>query len=78
MHKHIEETITTNFPDQLEYSMRDPILFGDYRNAMSEDEPRDYEDLLDYDAVFHLFQEVLYISYSFNSCCLDFVFSKVF
>ncbi|KAF7265371.1 hypothetical protein GWI33_021219 [Rhynchophorus ferrugineus] len=45
--------------DVLEYAMRDPILFGDYRNAINEGEPRDYEDLLDYDAIYFLFQEII-------------------
>lgn len=42
-----------------DYIMRDPLLFGDFRNAMNEDEPRYYEDLLDYDAIFHLMQEII-------------------
>lgn len=40
-----------------EYVLRDPILFGDYRNALNNDN-RYYEDLLDYDAIYYLFQEV--------------------
>lgn len=36
--------------------MRDPILFGDYRTALSETEPRVYEDIQDYDASKALFQ----------------------
>lgn len=38
--------------------LRDPLLFGDYRNALDEEEIRYYEDLLDYEAVYFLFQEV--------------------
>lgn len=38
--------------------MRDPLLFGDYRNATSDD-PRFYEDLLDYDAILFLFKEIM-------------------
>ncbi|XP_022902554.2 dynein axonemal heavy chain 10 [Onthophagus taurus] len=45
--------------DVLEYAMRDPILFGDYRNAINEGEARFYEDLLDYEAVNSLFQEII-------------------
>ncbi|XP_017781324.1 PREDICTED: dynein heavy chain 10, axonemal [Nicrophorus vespilloides] len=45
--------------DILEYTMRDPVLFGDYRNAVNEDEPRYYEDLLDYEAIYYLFQEII-------------------
>lgn len=41
-----------------EYALRDPLLFGDYRNAMEEGEPRFYEDMLDYQAVSFLFEEV--------------------
>lgn len=45
-----------------EYVLRDPLLFGDYRNALNDDddEQRCYEDLLDYEAVYHLLQEVLH------------------
>lgn len=46
-------------PDILEYAMREPILFGDYRNAVNEEEPRFYEDLLDYEAIYFLFQEIM-------------------
>ena len=41
-----------------EYVLRDPILFGDYRNALESDVPRLYEDMQDYDASKALFQEV--------------------
>lgn len=41
-----------------DYTLRDPLLFGDYRNAVNESEPRFYEDLLDYEAILFLFQEV--------------------
>lgn len=43
-----------------EYVTREPLLYGDYRNAMSNaKEPRVYEDLLDYEAIYFLFQEIL-------------------
>ncbi len=42
-----------------DYTLRDPLLFGDYRNAVNESEPRFYEDLLDYEAILFLFQEIL-------------------
>ncbi|XP_066140827.1 dynein axonemal heavy chain 10 [Euwallacea fornicatus] len=45
--------------DVLDYVMRDPLLFGDYRNATNERDRRDYEDLLDYDAIYFLFQEII-------------------
>ncbi|KAG7199558.1 hypothetical protein KM043_014169 [Ampulex compressa] len=58
---HIKEQIKNCWeddPEVVEYSLRDPLLFGDFRNACSEDEPRYYEDLLDYEAVYNLFQEI--------------------
>ncbi|NXD07257.1 DYH10 protein, partial [Nothocercus nigrocapillus] len=56
---HIKHLIEENFPDDLEPAMRDPILFGDFRTALSEGEPRIYEDIQDYDAAKALFQEIL-------------------
>lgn len=45
-------------PEVIQYSLRDPMLYGDFRNACNEAEPRFYEDLLDYEAVYSLFLEV--------------------
>lgn len=42
-----------------DYIMRNPLLFGDYRNTLNEEDGRYYEDLLDYEAVYFLFQEIL-------------------
>lgn len=50
-------------PTLIEYTLRDPLLFGDFRNACYEDEPRYYEDLLDYEAVYNLLLEVKDIFY---------------
>lgn len=36
--------------------MRDPILFGDFRMALQEEETRIYEDIQDYEAAKALFQ----------------------
>ncbi|XP_017478046.1 PREDICTED: dynein heavy chain 10, axonemal [Rhagoletis zephyria] len=51
-----EEPVIVTFHD---YVFRDPLLFGDFRNAMNESEPRFYEDLVDYSAVHALFEEIL-------------------
>nr|XP_046467282.1 dynein axonemal heavy chain 10 [Neodiprion pinetum] len=62
MRDHIESEIRARFeeaPDVIDYALRDPLLFGDYRNACNEDEPRHYEDLLDYEAIYSLFMEIL-------------------
>jgi len=49
--------IQEHFADHVEYVEREPILFGDYRNALTE-EPRLYEDMVDYDAAKAIFEEV--------------------
>lgn len=42
-----------------QYIMRDPLLFGDFRHGVVDEEERIYEDLLDYTAIMHLFREIL-------------------
>jgi dynein heavy chain len=42
----------------MEYVFRDPVLFGDYRNALDVGEPRIYEDIQDYEASKALFTQV--------------------
>ncbi|XP_063229306.1 dynein axonemal heavy chain 10 [Bacillus rossius redtenbacheri] len=59
MSQNIVEVVTSQFPEQAEYALRNPLLFGDYRNALREDEERLYEDLLDYQAISLLFKEIL-------------------
>ncbi|XP_009955032.1 PREDICTED: dynein heavy chain 10, axonemal, partial [Leptosomus discolor] len=56
---HIKKLIEEYFRDDLEQAMRDPILFGDFRMALSEGEPHIYEDIQDYDAAKAIFQEIL-------------------
>ena len=41
------------------YVFRDPILYGDYRNALELGEPRIYEDLQDYEAAKALLEQIL-------------------
>ncbi|KFZ50352.1 Dynein heavy chain 10, axonemal, partial [Antrostomus carolinensis] len=64
---HIKNLIEENFRDDLEQAMRDPILFGDFRMALGEGEPRLYEDIQDYDAAKALFQEILEEYNEFNT-----------
>uniref|UniRef100_A0A3Q1G9E8 Dynein axonemal heavy chain 10 n=1 Tax=Acanthochromis polyacanthus TaxID=80966 RepID=A0A3Q1G9E8_9TELE len=56
---HIKNLIEEHFKSEMEAVMRDPILFGDYRTALSDTEPRVYDDIQDYDAAKALFQEIL-------------------
>ncbi|XP_039416979.1 dynein heavy chain 10, axonemal isoform X2 [Corvus cornix cornix] len=56
---HIKTLVEEHFTDDLEHVIRDPILFGDFRTALNEAEPRIYEDIQDYDVAKALFQEIL-------------------
>uniref|UniRef100_UPI000FC45FB7 Dynein axonemal heavy chain 10 n=1 Tax=Bos taurus TaxID=9913 RepID=UPI000FC45FB7 len=57
--EHIRILVTAHFNDDVEVVMRDPILFGDFRTALHEEEARIYEDIQDYEAAKALFQEIL-------------------
>ncbi|XP_006865538.1 PREDICTED: dynein heavy chain 10, axonemal [Chrysochloris asiatica] len=56
---HIGSLVEEHFKEDLETVMRDPILFGDFRMALHEEEARIYEDIQDYEAAKALFQEIL-------------------
>ncbi|ESN91800.1 hypothetical protein HELRODRAFT_96436 [Helobdella robusta] len=53
------DLINESFPTHLSYVMRDPLLYGDYKNSLEDSEGRFYEDLQDFEAVKALFQEIL-------------------
>ncbi|KAL7022048.1 hypothetical protein ACKWTF_012111 [Chironomus riparius] len=42
-----------------QFIMRDPLLFGDFRHGVVDEEERTYEDLLDFTACMHLFTEIM-------------------
>lgn len=48
--------VEERFTDDLEYVMRDPVLFGDFRTALNYAEPRVYEDIQDYEIAKALFK----------------------
>lgn len=54
----LNQELTKDIPMH-EYILRDPLLFGDYRNTVNDAKQRYYEDLLDYEAIYFLFQEIL-------------------
>ncbi|KAM4590913.1 dynein axonemal heavy chain 10 isoform 1-T1 [Odontesthes bonariensis] len=56
---YIKNLTEEHFKSDMEAVMKDPILFGDYKTALSESEPRVYEDIQGYDASKALFQEIL-------------------
>uniref|UniRef100_A0A3Q2PNV9 Dynein axonemal heavy chain 10 n=1 Tax=Fundulus heteroclitus TaxID=8078 RepID=A0A3Q2PNV9_FUNHE len=56
---HIKNLVEEHFKSEMEAVMSDPILFGDYRTALSECEPRVYEDIQDYDSSKAMFELIL-------------------
>ncbi|KAH9514997.1 Dynein heavy chain 10, axonemal [Bulinus truncatus] len=58
--EHILRLIKEYFKEaHMDNISRDPILFGDFRFALDEEEPRIYEDLQDYEACKALFHEIM-------------------
>jgi len=62
---YIQNLMETNFANFTVTVCKDPILFGDYRTAMDESEPRVYEDIIDYDSAKALFIEVRVYRFSY-------------
>ncbi|MED6232426.1 Dynein heavy chain 10, axonemal, partial [Ataeniobius toweri] len=56
---HIKNLVEEHFNPEMEAVMSDPILFGDYRTALSESEPRVYEDIQDYESSKAMFELIL-------------------
>ena len=45
--------------DTTTYVLKDPIIFGDYANALEQGAPRYYEDLQNYTTINEIFQQIL-------------------
>ncbi|KAI8814786.1 dynein heavy chain and region D6 of dynein motor-domain-containing protein [Cladochytrium replicatum] len=59
VNKLINRMVLDNFEADEEYITQSPSLFGDFRFSLQEEHARLYEDLLDYDAVRPIVQEIL-------------------
>ncbi|KAK7889071.1 hypothetical protein WMY93_024631 [Mugilogobius chulae] len=57
--RHVRSLVEEHFPSAAESVLKEPILFGDYMTALSESEPRIYDDVQDYEASKALFEEIL-------------------
>ncbi len=55
----IGELVSEYFETESDHVMKNPILFGNYRHTMSNENARLYEDVLDYQAIRPIFQEIL-------------------
>ncbi|VDP76010.1 unnamed protein product [Echinostoma caproni] len=57
--KFVNDLMTEHCRKCMEYACNEPLLFGDYRNALDESEVRVYEDLLDFENCRSICQEIL-------------------
>ncbi|KAL5017096.1 hypothetical protein ScPMuIL_006685 [Solemya velum] len=57
--KCLQALLEENYSNHVDFVMREPCLYGDYRTAMDDSEPRLYEDIQDYEAAKALFEEIL-------------------
>ncbi|KAJ3336288.1 Dynein heavy chain 10, axonemal, partial [Gonapodya sp. JEL0774] len=55
----VNKLVLDNFEASEEYITKSPSLFGDFRNALHEENARLYEDLLDFQAVRSIVREIL-------------------
>ncbi|KAM4746443.1 dynein axonemal heavy chain 10 [Anableps anableps] len=69
---HIKKLVEEHFKSEMEAVMSDPILFGDYRTAFNESEPRLYEDIQDYESSKAIFELILE-EYNESMSRIDFV-----
>ncbi len=62
MYSHVLTVIQAQATNQVfflrQVAQRNPLLFGDYRTALTPEHPRVYEDIQDYQAAKGLFDEV--------------------
>lgn len=55
----IEETLAIFFPNEKNEVLTNPLIFGDFKDALNEDVPiKLYEDYQTYEAVLKMFIEV--------------------
>ncbi|KER29498.1 hypothetical protein T265_03876 [Opisthorchis viverrini] len=55
----ISDLLKEHFSDCFEYATKEPLLFGDYQNALDDSEVRLYEDLVDYENCREICQQIL-------------------
>uniref|UniRef100_A0AAV2KWR9 AAA+ ATPase domain-containing protein n=1 Tax=Knipowitschia caucasica TaxID=637954 RepID=A0AAV2KWR9_KNICA len=56
---YVSGLVLEHFGLEAESVLKEPTLFGDYMTALSESEPRVYDDIQDYEASKALFEEIL-------------------
>lgn len=55
----MEETVEKYFPNEMEYVLANPLIFGSFKNALDdESEMRVYEDYGSYEVIQKMFETV--------------------
>lgn len=58
----IAEVLDVFFPNEKYEVLMNPLIFGNFKNALSEDDvPRLYEDYETYDVIYKIFEDVIKI-----------------
>lgn len=58
MARRMEETLETFYPNEKNEVLLNPLIFGDYKNALNEDVKQLYEDYESYENVREIFENV--------------------
>lgn len=52
------ETLDSCFPNEKDEVLLNPLIFGDFKNALNEDEEQLYEDYESYENIQNMFENV--------------------
>lgn len=58
MARRMEETLETFYPNEKNEVLLNPLIFGDYKDALNEDVKQLYEDYESYENVREIFENV--------------------
>ncbi|XP_050527907.1 dynein axonemal heavy chain 10 [Daktulosphaira vitifoliae] len=72
MTKRIREALEQFYPDNIEEILKNPLLFGDYKNSLDREEVRLYEDYKEYHVILNIFQDIL-VEYNEKNTKIDIV-----
>lgn len=76
MARRMEETLEIFFPNEKNKVLLDPLIFGDYKNALNEDVAQLYEDYESYENVREIFENVTNVYETQRRCfVIDIVFN---
>lgn len=68
MARRMEETLETFYPNEKNEILLNPLIFGDYKNALNEDVKQLYEDYESYENVREIFENVTNVYVTRRRC----------